>query len=552
MDYSLILIPISALVIISYSQQFKFLLFKKKSSNLKFKNNDFIYGIFALTLVSYVLNFLFPLNFFSLIIFFYGLISFFYLIWIKKIIFKINLKTLFLIIFLFLVISLNNDILYDSKLYHYQILKYNHDQKIIFGLVNIDPRLTFLSSWHQFSSIFGFNNVLVSNLNIILYSFILNTVLDQKFYLKKISKIFLFCSLGFISFYSLIHPKSNGTIFMSIGSPEVDIVAMLMLIYSLYLFLENSKNNYSIIFAAILCSTIKLSYIGTCLIILFIFYKNKNLIKNLKLNLILIVFVISYLLKSYVQTGCLIFPVMFTCFDSLWSLNFADLVYLNDTLQNWAKDQPYRKLYTNSENFEDFKWLKSWFFNYFIMTSYVQMLLFIFSVSILFISIHFRLFVTYLKIKKIFFVIITLFSLILIWFQAPAIRYGYGVLLTLPIVCISLFLFRIDKKYFKYLFNNKLQYSLLFLILIKNLNNFFLLDNQRLKDLRDITLKNYEVKKEIWNAKENESMIYSNKSQSKFCYNLQQICTTNDFFLKNKNIYVEYRLGYKFYSAKLN
>ena len=59
MDFSLVLIPISALVIISYSQQFKYFFFKKSKSNLKFKNYDFIYGIFSLTIISYLLNFYF-------------------------------------------------------------------------------------------------------------------------------------------------------------------------------------------------------------------------------------------------------------------------------------------------------------------------------------------------------------------------------------------------------------------------------------------------------------------------------------------------------------
>lgn len=552
MDFSLILIPISTLVIISYSQQFKYLFFEKNKSNLKFKNNDFIYGIFFLSVISYLLNFLFPLKYFSLIIFIYGLISFFYIFLFKKILIQINLKSLFFIVILLVVVSLNNDLLYDSKLYHYQILKYNYEQTIIFGIVNIDPRLAFASSWHQFISIFAFNNVLVSNLNIVLYSFILNVIFDRKFYIKKISKIFLFCSLGFISFYSLIHPKMNGTIFMSIGSPEVDIVGMLLLIFSIYLYLENSKNKYLIIFAAMLCATTKLSYVGICLLILFVFYKNENLIKHKKLNLVMIIFPISYLLESYIQTGCLIFPVKHTCFDGLWSLNFEDLVYLSDALQNWAKDQPYRKLYTNPENFKDFTWLKPWFFNYFFKTSFVQMLSFIFCLNVLFIIIYFKFFVTFLKTQKISLTIITLFSIILIWFQAPAIRYGYGILLALPIFCFSLFLIKINKKYFNYLFNYKIQYILMCLILIKNFNNFYLLDNNRLIALKNVSLKNYEIKKEILNTKKKGEKIYSNKSQTQFCFNLEQICTTHDSFLRNKNVYAEYKFGYKFYFTKLN
>ena len=110
---------------------------------------------------------MFPLKYFSLIIFIYGLSSFIYIILKKKILIQINLKLLFLIVFLLTIVSLNNDLLYDSKLYHYQILKYNHYHTVIFGIVNIDPRLAFSSSWHQFISIFGFNNVLVSNLNVI-------------------------------------------------------------------------------------------------------------------------------------------------------------------------------------------------------------------------------------------------------------------------------------------------------------------------------------------------------------------------------------------------
>ncbi len=552
MDFSLILIPISILVIISYSQQFKYLFFYKNKSNLKFKNRDFIYGIFFLTIISYLLNFFFPLKYFSLIIYIYGLISFFYIILLKKILIQINLKSLFFIIILLIVVSLGNDLLYDSKLYHYQILKYNHEHKIIFGLVNIDPRLAFSSSWHQFISIFAFNNVLVSNLNIILYSFVLNEIFDQKFYIKKISKVFLFCSLGFISFYSLIHPKMNGTIFMSIGSPEVDIVGMLMLIFSLYLFLENSKNKYLAIFAAMMCATTKLSYVGICLLILFVFYKNENLIKHKKLNLIMIVFAISYLLESYIQTGCLIFPVKQTCFDSLWFFNSQDLVHLSETLQNWAKDQPYRKLYSNPENFENFMWFKSWFFNYFIKTSFVQMLLFIFCLNILFAIIYFKLFVTFFKIQKIFLTTITLLSIIFIWFQAPAIRYGYGILLALPIFFVSLFLIKIDNKYFNYLYNYKIQYIILCLILIKNFNNFHWLDNNRLKVLENLSLKDYVVKKKILNAEEKEDKIYINKSQNGFCYNFKQICTSNDSYLKNKTVYIEYKLGYKFYLTKLN
>ena len=180
------------------------------------------------------------------------------------------------------------------------------------------------------------------------------------------------------------------------------------------------------------------------------------------------------------------------------------------------------------------------------------MLLFIFFLDVLFIFKYFKLFINLLKKQKILITLITLFFIILIWFQAPSIRYGYGILLALPIFFLSLFLIKIHKKYFNYIFNYKIQYILLCLILIKNLNNFDLLDNNRLFVLENISLKNYEIEKKIFNADQKEDRIYVSKSKDQFCYNLPQICTTYNYYLKNKNVYVEYKMGYKFYFTKVN
>ena len=549
MNLSIFLIPLSLFVIISYAQQFKYLFFKNDISNINYTENDFIYGFFFLTSISYFLNFLFPLKYFSLGIYIYGLVSFFFLKIFKKIIITINLNLLLLTTITLIIVSFNNELLYDSKLYHYQILKHNFEEKIIFGLVNIDPRLAFSSSWHQLISIFGFNYDLMSNFSIILYSFILNIILAKNFFLKKISRIFLLCFTGFIIFYSLIHPMLNGIVLMSIGSPEVDTIGMLLLAFSIYLFLDNKSNKYQIILSALLCLTAKLSYIGLGLLILFINHKKYELIKYKSLYLVLIFFIISFFLKSFIQSSCLIFPVVQTCLDTTWSLKIDNIIYINEILQNWAKDQPYRKLYTYPEYFNDLRWFKSWLFNYFLQTSYVQILIFIFFLTLVILFFYNKLFIKFFKTKKVITTLIILIIIFLIWFQAPAVRYGFGVLLSIPLILLSISLMLIKKNFLKIIFDRKIYLIFLLLLLSKNILNFDLMFNQRLSILSENNLSNYKEFINIINIKEKRTnILYSSKSADNFCYNLKQPCTTFTKFIENHSIYLNTRYGYKFYS----
>ena len=549
MSLSIFLIPLSLFVVISYAQQFKYLFFKNDISNINYTENDFIYGFFFLTSISYFLNFLFPLKYFSLGIYIYGLVSYFFLKIFKKIIITINLKLLLFTTITLIIVSFNNELLYDSKLYHYQILKHNFEEKIIFGLVNIDPRLAFSSSWHQLISIFGFNYDLMSNFSIILYSFILNIIFAKNFFLKKISRIFLLCFIGFIIFYSLIHPMLNGIVLMSIGSPEADTIGMLLLAFSIYLFLDNKSNKYQIILSALLCLTAKLSYIGLGLLILFINHKKYELIKYKSLYLVLIFFIISFFLKSFIQSSCLIFPVAQTCLDTAWSLKIDNIIYINEILQNWAKDQPYRKLYTYPEYFNDLRWFKSWLFNYFLQTSYVQILIFIFFLTLVILFFYNKLLIKFFKTKKVITTLIILTIIFLIWFQAPAVRYGFGVLLSIPLILLSISLMLIKKNFLKIIFDRKIYLILLLLLLSKNILNFDLMFNQRLSILSENNLSNYKEFINIINIKEKRTnILYSSKSADNFCYNLKQPCTTFTKFIENHSIYLNTKYGYKFYS----
>ena len=548
---SILLLPISAIVIVFYSQLFKFIFLKKEKLIINYGNCDFIYGIFFLTFISYFINIFFPLKYFSLIIFTIGIVGFFYLIYSKKLILSTNyILFLFFIVF-FLIITHENDLMYDSKLYHFQIIKYNFEHKIIFGLSNLDPRLGFISSWHQFLSLFGFNNHLVSNLNIVLISFIFNIIFSKNFFIVKTSRLFLFFSILFLIVYSLIHPKLNGTIFMALGSPESDTIGMMFLILSVYLFLENNKNYYLLIISIILCATSKLSYIGVGFILLYLLITKTYLFKNYIIIFFIFLWGLIFLFKSYVLTGCLLFPVLQTCLDTFWTMKIENIEIVKNMLQNWSKDQPFRQLYMKPEMFTDFKWFYSWFSNYFLKTSFVQILLSIFFTSLIFIFIKKKSFPKLLKSKKIYLTFLTLISVLIIWFQAPAIRYGYGGILSISMLLFSIAVIETKFKLRKYLFNKNLLMLCLFLIVIKNYSGFNFVKNDRLVALKSTNLSNFKPVNYIVDKNFNKiENIYIDKSRDGFCFNLKQICSTAYNLIEIKPVPIRYINTYIFYSRK--
>ena len=175
---------------------------------------------------------------------------------------------LLLIINIFLIfITVDNQLVYDTKLYHLQTVKYHSNYKVIFGISNIEPRLAMNSIWHLLISLFNFN---FHNINILylfnysIYSFFLVMLFSRK---KNLDLEYYFLLIFIIYFfiYSYFHPNNNGTILNSLGSPEVDTISMILFCLSCYIFLKESKfkSEYEfyvyLLTAVILSITTKLS-----------------------------------------------------------------------------------------------------------------------------------------------------------------------------------------------------------------------------------------------------------------------------------------------------
>lgn len=476
---SIILLFLFSISIFGYSVFFKSLILYNRS--VKIINIDFIYGFFFITIISLILNFFFELKLFVNFIFILGIL--FFLFFFKKNKYEINFISLFLISFFLIFISHNQGITYDSQLYHLQTIQYNSNFNIIFGLGNLQPHYAMNSSWHNFLSLFNLN-VMGTNLiylgNISLLSFYINELFKSDFNIKNnLSDLFLFLTTLFILIYSFFHPYGNGTFLNLLSSPEVDIPATIFFIITVYLFIRNfnEKNvEYFFLFltSVFLVVSIKLSYLG---VIFFVIYKIFLIKKNLfldKIFYILLFSTIIWVTRNFILSGCLIFPVYFTCFENSWSMDINEVSGYSNIVQSFAKDAPLRLNFTNFQyTLESWEWFKPWFENYFLKTEflYISSILCVLSIIIIIIRIFFL--KNYLNLDKYLIlstIVILLFNL-MIWLKAPEIRFGYGTVISLTSFLLSLSIINFNIKMLNELFFKTILIFFFLLNLFKNYDN---------------------------------------------------------------------------------
>ena len=456
----------------------KILRLKKK----EFYNLDILYGIFFVILLAIISNFFIPLIYLGIIFVPIGLILIF--LFFKKYVFKINFFSYFLILFFFIFISYSNQLVGDSNFYHLQTIKWFSEFKLSFGLANLEPRYGLNSLWHIFLSIFNFSILeinLIYHVNLIIYAIVFNEIFSFKNKnMSKLSYIYLFFTLSMLLTYSFIHPMKNGTIFYNLGSPEVDTLAMIFFILSGFLFLKIYEIKKKIDYIPLLIITIsltyltKLSYIFSILFFVILLIQFKKLYKT-KIVFLALFLNFIWLLRNFIISGCGVFPLKFTCLNFSWAFNQNDIDIFSKIIRSFARDTPMRDKYMDfNYTLETGDWFLPWFNSYFLETS---LLIILSLISIIFI---FLIILAYFLGKKIdpgknyFYFLSICFLSSLLWLQAPEIRFGYGYLISLSTLIVSLFYFIIIKK-IKFI-NNKI-FNLIIILLFaaniqKNIQNF--------------------------------------------------------------------------------
>ena len=240
------------------------------------------------------------------------------------------------------------------------------------------------------------------------------------------------------------------------------------LLYIFFKFKENfsSYSNQFIFLISIVClflTEIKLFFLFSFLIPIFIIIKTRSYNFFVTRQLLFLFFLgFCYIIKNIFITGCLIYPLYFTCIDAIpWSSKEAAL-WIYNGIEPHTKGLPfYKGSLTQSEFLQSFNWVQTW---YTIVSKELLTYLGI-SISIIFLllvtskiqkqekeNIYNRMLIWFLFLSNLFF-----------FYKMPVIRYHH----TLFILFILSFIFLINISLVK---KNTIFYSLVIIFFLVNLS----------------------------------------------------------------------------------
>ena len=408
-------------------------------------------GIFFLIFLSYLTSLFVPHNLFHNIAIL--IIGIFFFAINKSKIKKSEIKILLYIILLTLVfffLAKNHD---DFQYYHLPLSLSLSEKKVSFGmgLLNYGYRhhssLLFLNSL-TFLPIIKFylfnlpNYLILTFVNSILISEIIKSI-------KKKDIIFLIS----IFFLVLINVK-----FTRLSEYGTDLAGQLILSIIFINFIkaitdiESIEKIYFNIFLLLIIFSFKIYFLIYFVIIPIIFLNlkiNPFLKENLNLRILIFVsfFMLLFFLHNFISTGCLAYPIDFTCVGDrfFWSLSHEEIKRMNLWGEVWAKAGA-----TPNYVIDDFKeyvsginWVPLWFEQYFLgkFTDFLFVLLVI-NLTVFLIynkKIYFDK-KNFYKIQRIL-LLISVLTLIFWFFKHPSLRYGGYFPLSLFVFSIFLFFY---------------------------------------------------------------------------------------------------------------
>ncbi|MDA9629415.1 hypothetical protein N9S67_00310 [Candidatus Pelagibacter sp.] len=423
-------------------------------------------GIFFLIIYSIVSNFFVPHDkIHNSIIIVIGIILFI-INFLKKKYSPKELKLLSITSLIFLItvfLYKNHD---DFFYYHlpYELTLLNYTKMIGLGKLGI-------VGFNTHSSIFYLNSLFyipVINLYalhfgvIYIYLFSITIILD--FILKKIStkKIdYLFFQYLFALIFSLVF-------FYRIAEHGTDrsglLLAYILILLTLEAFIISNRTDFlnqfnkMLLVLALTVSFKSFFIIYFSFLILLIWVKRKFLIKifnYLILNAMFYFFILSIFLvtlTTFLNSGCLVFPLALTCFDFDWSNSIDSVNHTKNWFELWSKAgaTPHYKVEDPNIYIKNFNWLSLWIKEYFF-NKVSDFLLSIIFISLVFVSLfkvrNYNKIIRTIKPEHIY-----LYLLIIIiffeWFlNHPSLRYGGYTIVALLFFYPMSFIFKMDNKY---------------------------------------------------------------------------------------------------------
>ena len=509
-----------------------------------------VYGIFFLTFIAYITSFFLPhTELFNSFLILIGLI--FFLIKRNQNIIKKNIKNIlfiFIILNIFIFVSKNHD---DFSYYHFPYTHLLTEHSNMIGLGNFNHGFRTHSSIFYLSSLFNlpFSNYFLLHISPVFFMGFANIIFYNKILLflnlkQKLSIVYLsLLSLIFVNifFYRLSEHGTDRSAMILI------IVTIIELLYLINLNTNINKNLFlKLLILITLIISLKTFYILYVLMLLpvIIFFKEKRLslvffFKNIITYICLTTF-FALLTVNFFNTGCLLYPVKFLCFESFsWSIPLGEVEQMNNWYQQWAKagaNPNYRV--DNPENYiKNFNWVSNWIDKYF----FNKVSDFLLGLSFLSLFV----FLTFFSKKKqqsgnftFWTVYIILIFLTVQWFYfLPTLRYGgYHLIALLVFIPLSVYLskYSISKSLFK-----KKIYFMIFLTIVIFLGR----NTSRL--INEYEIYNYNIFKNAHFKPTEKNFKIFNRIQNINKCNIQndlKICLNENIKVKFlNNTYIYYR-----------
>jgi hypothetical protein len=433
-----------------------------------FKNKNIQYSIFYIALIGAIttsfiallLNFFTPLNK-SINTFLFVLVILIFLIKIritiakKEIFFLINAS-----IISFFLILLNNINRPDAGLYHLPYISILNEYKIIFGLNNLHARfghvsiIQYLSAFNN-NYFFKDNGIVIplASLASFYYIYFANEIL--KIYKKKsqinTSSLFSLLVLIYI-FFNIINYSNFGN----------DALAHLSFFYLISYILKLEDKFIDETFVILITVFIflnKSTMIFASIIPIFIIFHKYNLeLKKIIIyrNALPIIFLLLWLIKNIIISGCAIYPVTLTCIPYLSWVDINTINGFSIESEAWAKAWPENSNPNLTMNIfiDNFNW---------IVAFSKKHLVYIFKITVPYVCTLFFLYfflknskkkknkIIFIKLSKFYWltIITCLVGTIIFSIKFPLYRYGYSYLISLIILIFIYFLKNkiIEKKF---------------------------------------------------------------------------------------------------------
>ena len=335
----------------------------------------------------------------------------------------------------------------DFSYYHLSSILNLTQNKIEFGIHHFDIAFNHVSSLFYFHSLFKtvftedfFYQIgplgIIIFINTIILEKILNKknnqYLDLSFYLN----IFLFIFVN-IFFYRL---AEHGT--------DRSAQILFFLIFIMFVELVEKRKFSNSIFEIIiiilfLIISLKSFYILYSFPLFFIYlkyFKVKDFFEIMKRFSVIYLCILSFflmLIHNVATSGCLIYPVVSTCFENFfWGYGKENVVSAMQWYELWSKAgaSPNYRVENQLQYISNFNWVSNWLNNYFFnkMSDFLFGTLLVLIIFLLVFKIKYLIFKTY---KNYLFLYIILLVLSVEWFfNHPSLRYGGYVLFYLILI----------------------------------------------------------------------------------------------------------------------